>query len=109
MLAGVARAAVALRSVGALLERGSSRRWYVGYAAALGAVSVVSLLIGLVLGQVNLANVSMLYLIAVMGTAVAFGRGPAVFASLTAFLVFDWFFVERVHQFSVAEPGEGVS
>src|SRR6202165_3330905 len=90
-------------------SRKLSRRWYVGYAAALAGVSVVSLLIGLVLGQVNLANSSMLYLLAVMATAVAFGRGPAVFASLTAFLIFDWFFVEPVHQFTVADPEEWVS
>lgn len=80
-----------------------------GYVVALGAVVLISLLIGYVLGQVNLANVSMLYLIAVMATAVAFGRGPAVFASLIAFLVFDWFFVEPIHHFTVADPGEWIS
>jgi two-component system, OmpR family, sensor histidine kinase KdpD len=105
----VTRPVVSPRSLGARVKRGLSRGWYVGYAAALGAVGLVSLLIGYVLGQVNLANVSMLYLIAVMATAVAFGRGPAVFASLTAFLVFDWFFVEPIHQFTVSDPGEWVS
>ena len=82
---------------------------WVGYAAALGAVALVSVFIGLVLGQVNLANASMLYLLAVMATAVAFGRGPAVFASIAAFLVFDWFFVEPLHQFTVSDPEEWVS
>src|SRR6266481_912234 len=80
-----------------------------GYAFALAAVALVSVFIGLVLGQVNLANASMLYLLAVMATAVAFGRGPAVFASITSFLVFDWFFVEPLHQFTVADPEEWVS
>src|SRR5206468_11570523 len=65
--------------------------------------------IGLVLGQVNLANVSMLYLLAVMATAVAFGRGPAVFASVSAFVVFDWFFVQPLHQFTVSDPQEWIS
>ena len=92
-----------------LLSGKLSRRCYLGYTAALAAVSVVSLLIGLVLGRVNLANSSMLYLFAVMATAVAFGRGPAVFASVVAFLVFDWFFVEPVHQFTVTDPEEWVS
>ena len=85
------------------------RRWVIGYLAALAAVVLVSLFIGLVLGQVNLANVSMLYLLAVMATAVAFGRGPAVFASVSAFLIFDWFFVEPIHQFTVSDPEEWVS
>src|SRR5207302_2476768 len=58
---------------------------------------------------VNLANVSMLYLMAVLVTAVAFGRGPAVFASVCAFLTFDWFFVEPLHQWTVANPEEWVS
>jgi two-component system sensor histidine kinase KdpD len=85
------------------------RTTLVGYAFALGAVALVSVFIGVVLGQVNLANASMLYLLAVMSTAVAFGRGPAVFASITAFLVFDWFFVEPLHQFTVGDPEEWVS
>ena len=92
-----------------MLSSRLTRRWYVGYVAALGAVTLVSLFIGFVLGQVNLANVSMLYLLAVMATAVAFGRGPAVFASVLAFLIFDWFFVEPLHQLTVADPEEWVS
>src|SRR5712691_7702267 len=79
------------------------------YAFALAAVGLVSIFIGFVLGRVNLANASMLYLLAVMATAVAFGRGPAIFASVTGFLVFDWFFVEPLHQFTVADPEEWVS
>ncbi|MBV9580139.1 MAG: DUF4118 domain-containing protein [Chloroflexi bacterium] len=70
---------------------------------------LVSLFIGLVLGQVSLANSSMLYLLAVMASAVAFGRGPAIFASVVAFLVFDWFFVTPQHQLTVTDPGEWVS
>jgi len=66
--------------------------------AALAGVTLVSLCIGLLAGQVNLANISMLYLIAVLATAVAFGRGPAIFASVSAFLIFDWFFVQPLHQ-----------
>lgn len=83
--------------------------WLVGYTAALLGVTLVSLFIGLVLGQVNLANISMLYLLAVMAAAVGFGRGPAVFASISAFLIFDWFFVEPMHQFTVSDPEEWIS
>jgi two-component system sensor histidine kinase KdpD len=85
------------------------RTWLLGYGGALAAVTLVSLFIGLVLGQVNLANSSMLYLLAVLASAVAFGRGPAIFASVTAFLVFDWFFVTPQHQLTVTDPGEWVS
>ena len=38
-----------------------------------------------------------------LATAVAFGRGPAVFASVAAFLTFDWFFVSPIHQWTVGD------
>jgi two-component system sensor histidine kinase KdpD len=85
------------------------RNWVVGYSVAFGAVTVVSLIIGFVLGEVNLANASMLYLLAVLATAVRYGRGPAIFASVSAFFIFDWFFVQPTHQFSVSDPEEWVS
>jgi two-component system sensor histidine kinase KdpD len=85
------------------------RRWAIGYGAALGFVTLVTLFIGSVLGQVNLANSSMLYLLAVMATAVGFGRGPAVFASVIAFFTFDWFFVAPAHQLTVSDPEEWIS
>src|SRR5438477_733420 len=91
-----------------MLWRAIRARW-MGYVAALAAVAVVSGFIGLVLRQVNLANVSMLYLLAVLATAVAYGRGPAVFASIVAFLTFDWFFVDPIHHFTVSDPEEWVS
>jgi len=50
----------------------------------------------------------MLYLLAVMATAVGFGRGPAIFASVSAFLIFDWFFVQPLHQLTVSDPEEWV-
>ncbi len=91
-----------------LFWRAFRARW-LGYVAALGAVALVSGFIGLVLRQVNLANASMLYLMAVLATAVAYGRGPAVFPSVVAFVTFDWFFVEPIHHLAVADPEEWVS
>jgi two-component system sensor histidine kinase KdpD len=70
---------------------------------------VVTLFIGSVLGGAHFANASMLYLVAVLGSATAFGRGPAILASLTAFAAFDWAFVEPLHQLTVADPDQYVS
>lgn len=78
----------------------------VGYAGALAAVALVSVVLGLVIGRAPIANISMLYLIAVLTTAVAFGIGPAIVASVAAFLVFDWFFIEPLHTFTVDDPAE---
>ena len=80
-----------------------------GYVAAVTAVAAVSLAIGFVLKSVSLATGSMLYLLAVLAMAVAFGRGPAIFASVAAFLTFDWFFLEPLHQFNVSNPEEWLS
>src|SRR5437870_7945649 len=91
-----------------LVWRAFRARW-LGYVAALAAVALVSGFIGLVLRQVNLANISMLYLMAVLAVAVVYGRGPAIFASVVAFLTFDWFFTEPLHHLSVSDPGEWVS
>lgn len=80
-----------------------------GYSLALAAVALVSVAISFMLDRVHLANVSMLYLLAVLGTAVAFGRGPAVAASLAAFATFNFFFVEPRHTLVVADPAEWIA
>jgi two-component system sensor histidine kinase KdpD len=86
----------------------SGQRW-LGYVAGLAGVAIASGAIGLVLGRTRIANISMLYLIAIMVTAVTFGRGPAVVASVAAFLTFDFFFVDPVHTFTVADPEEWIA
>src|SRR5947209_15378160 len=51
----------------------------------------------------------MLYLPAVLMAAVRFGRGPAIAASLAAFLAFDLFFVEPRFQLTVANANEWIA
>ena len=85
------------------------RLGWAGYVAAPAAVAVVSVAIGAVLGRARIANISMLDLLAVLAAAIAFGRGPAVIAALAAFLTFDWFFVQPVHTFTVADAEEWLS
>ncbi|MDQ2912958.1 MAG: DUF4118 domain-containing protein, partial [Chloroflexota bacterium] len=84
-------------------------RRFIPYVAAVAAVALTTALIGLVLGQAQIANVSMLYLVAVLVVAVAFGRIAAIVASILAFLTFDWFFVPPTHQLVVADPEELIS
>ncbi|MCL4466803.1 MAG: DUF4118 domain-containing protein [Chloroflexi bacterium] len=57
-------------------------RWF-GYVAGLAAVGLMSVVIGAVLTHINISNISMLYLIVVLATAIAFGRGPAILASVS--------------------------
>ena len=49
------------------------------------------------------ANIVMVFLLAVVGVAVRFGRGPAVLASLLTVLMFDFFYVPPRFSFSVSD------
>jgi two-component system sensor histidine kinase KdpD len=84
----------------------------VGYVAAGAGIALMTAAIGGVVGRLGVggvANISLLYLLVVLPTAVRFGRGPAVFASVAAFLAFDWFLVQPLHTFTVADPQEWVA
>src|SRR5438132_6680345 len=48
----------------------------------------------------------MLYLLAVMASAVLFGRGPAILASVASFLAFNFFFLEPHYTLSVTSDDE---
>ena len=77
-----------------------------GYAAALAAVALVTVVIGAIEARTQVANISMLYLMAVLAAATLLGRGPAITASIASFLAFNWFFVEPIHTLSVGDPKE---
>jgi two-component system sensor histidine kinase KdpD len=81
------------------------RQWR-GYALGLASIAVVTAIIGGLAPSWPVANISMLYLIGVLATAVVAGRAPAILTSFAAFLAFNWFFVEPIHTFSVSEPSE---
>ena len=57
----------------------------------------------------DVGNVSMLYLPAVLVTAVLFGRRAAIVASVASFLAFNFFFIEPRYEFSVADEEEWVA
>ena len=76
----------------------SSSRWHLhpsqrsvwGCAAAAAGVALMTGVIHLLPGAPRLANLSMLYLLVVIGTALRFGSGPAVISAVLAFLAIDW-------------------
>ncbi len=77
-----------------------------GYVAALAAVALLTAILGLLADLLEVGNLSMLYLIPVLAAATAFGSGPAVLASMAAFLTFNWFFIEPRYTFVVADPAQ---
>jgi len=80
-----------------------------GYLLALGLTAVVTGVIAVIDQIGDVSNISMLYLLAVMAAAIAAGSGPAILASVAAFLAFDLFFINPRHRLSVSEPEEWVA
>jgi two-component system, OmpR family, sensor histidine kinase KdpD len=68
-------------------------------AAALGVGEVLTWL-------TPIPNLSIVFLLAVLVTAMSFGIWPAIFASVLSFLVYNFFFIPPIYTFTVAEPYE---
>ena len=68
-------------------------------AAATGVGKILTVL-------TPIPNLSVVFLLAVLLTAIGFGIGPAIYASLLSFLVFNFFFIEPLYTLTVAEPYE---
>ncbi|MCL4542063.1 MAG: ATP-binding protein [Chloroflexi bacterium] len=73
------------------------------------SVGLVTALIGVVLSWHHIDTISILYLLAVLGVAIAFGSRAAVIAAVLSFLAFDWFFVPPIHEFTIDDPSEWIS
>lgn len=74
-----------------------------GAAASVAAVTIV---IAQILGSRPSVSAAMLYLVAVLASALFLGRGAAVVTAVGAFLCFNWFFVEPLHHLAVADPSD---
>lgn len=77
-------------------------RWP-GYAAALAVCCATALLATPLRGVLELSNIVMLFLLAVVGVALRFGRGPAVLAAFVGVCLFDFFFVPPRFSFAVSD------
>lgn len=76
---------------------------YVWSAIFVGA----AILVGRTLVSLTpLPNLSMIFLVAVLLPAVTFGFWPAIYASLLSFLAYNFFFIEPLYNFTIAEPYE---
>ncbi len=76
--------------------------------AAAAAVSVATAIgVGMGLTQwIDLPNVSMVFLSAVVLCALGFGRTSALVAALASFLAYNFFFIAPIYTFTIAEPHE---
>ena len=95
----VPRARLAWRQPGTALETLSFLYATAAVAAALGIGELLTKL-------TPIPNLSIVFLMAVLLTAVSFGVWPAIFASVLSFLVYNFFFIEPIYTFTIAEPYE---
>jgi two-component system sensor histidine kinase KdpD len=84
-------------------------RRFMGYGAAILGVAFTSVCIGLIKTSTQVENLSLVYLLLVLWLAVRVGRGPAIFASLLAFLSYDFFFVPPAGTLVTEEPVQWIS
>ena len=98
LLAGLARRALSLK--------GRSAQ---GYLAAIAGVGAVSGCIAIIQQHARIENISLLYLLVVLWLATQFGRGPAIVASVLAFLTYDFLFIPPLYRLTVDDPTEWIS
>ena len=85
-----------------LSRRGLGSELGVALASVAAAVAVAEALSAVL----QLPNLSMIFLTAVLFSAVRFGTRAAVFASLASFAAYNFFFIEPIYTFTVAQPQE---
>ena len=84
-------------------DRGAGRQPWAGYGWALGSSALVTAIATPLLRVFDLANIVMLFLLAVTLVAVKFGRRAALAAALLNVLAFDFFFVPPRFTFAVTD------
>jgi two-component system sensor histidine kinase KdpD len=52
----------------------------------------------------NISNIALVFLTAILFSAVWFGRGPSLFASMVAVLAYNFFFLPPIYTFTIADP-----
>ncbi|HEX4303039.1 MAG TPA: sensor histidine kinase KdpD [Rhizomicrobium sp.] len=73
------------------------------YLASFGMV-VAALLLGLALRQVHVTNVALVFLTAILASAMIYGLWPSLFACLLSAAAYNFFFLPPYHTFTIADP-----
>nr|WP_298690410.1 sensor histidine kinase KdpD [uncultured Dongia sp.] len=79
---------------------------FIGSAVTVGLALIVSLAID---QFIDLPNISMMFLAAVLFSAVQYGLLPSLFASVLSTLAYNYFFLEPIHTFTVADPSNVIA
>ena len=93
----LAAAAIRLPAIARRCCRSSGRRWPL--PPLCWSASCLST-------ATTLPNLSMVFLMAVLFSAISFGMWPAIYASVLSFLAYNFFFIEPLYTFTIAQPHE---
>jgi len=74
------------------------------YAGSAGAVALALGVGTLIERLVGLQSISLVFLMAVLGTAIAWGLWPALSACLLSVLALNFFFIPPLYTFTIADP-----
>ena len=88
------------------MRRMNRRQIGVLVAVAVPSLAVATLAVAVLEANVHIHNASIVYLTAVVATAIAGGTPGAVVAAVAAFLLYDFFFVQPLLTLTVREPSE---
>ncbi|RJF74084.1 sensor histidine kinase [Rhodopseudomonas palustris] len=90
------------RSLAARFDASTPAHFLYAAVAVTGAT-----LVGKAIGQmIPTANLSVVFLMAVLFSAVKSGVWPAIFASVLSFFAYNFFFIAPLYTFTIAEPYE---
>jgi len=78
------------------------------YAVAVISTTLVTAIMALSGLPLEPANISLIYLLGVLFTAITAGLGPGIMASVLSFLAYNFFFVEPLYVLTVANPQDVV-
>jgi two-component system, OmpR family, sensor histidine kinase KdpD len=86
------------------------RRWRLrGYAFAVAAIAVAGGVAAVLMAVLPLDDPSLVFLAAVLLSAIVGGLGPSIFASLLGLVVYDFFFVDPRLTLTVTKPQDLLS
>ena len=75
--------------------------------AYLGSAGFVAVALGIGIGLqqfLEVSNIALVFLTAVLASAIAYGLGPSLFACLISVLAYNFFFLPPLYTFTIADP-----
>src|SRR5438093_2324107 len=82
---------------------------WIGYLGPLSGVAAVAACYKVLITGVNTTTVALSFLLVVLFAAAAHGIGPAILASVSSMLCFNFFFLEPVGTFTIHDPQNWVA